>query len=145
MQPITSAKRLPPKTKRPLAEALRILVEEDIITATESEDISSIIDIRNQIGHSIHDLVSDISFKFRPRLHPKLYDYGAVDRLQRYRSKIELGMNKEFWLSVSPRELIFEQAAKTYEEELSRLRRRIARLQAKARRNRVVRLTRNQS
>lgn len=118
---------LPEGTKRPMEKAFQILVSKAIITEKESEDLQSIIKLRNQIGHKIHELVSDISAPKTLRMGDQIYDYFALDRFECYRDKISKGMMKHFVLSVSFRNRSFEQAEATYKEELNRLHKRIER------------------
>jgi len=123
----TGVQRLPPGTKKPMEKAFAILVHEGIINDDESQDLQKIIELRNKIGHTIHELVEDIS---APRMLGKrdpVYDYFALKRFERYRDKIEDGMGKHFVLELSFRNLSFEQAEATYKEELDRLRRTINR------------------
>lgn len=113
------------------------LVELGILTAEESEDIQSIISIRNDIGHRIHNLFCDISGpEFVPSTDPS-YDYRALQRLRAYRTKIERGMGKHFIQQLSFRDLSFEQAELTMLEELRRLDRRISK-QMEARRHQIT-------
>jgi hypothetical protein len=113
--------------KKIFKKAWAILVDEGIITEQDSNDIQRIIDVRNQIGHSIHDLVTDISAPWFKIDKDPLYDYFAVDRFEAYRKKISNGMSQSFVLEVGFREVVFEEAEKTYKEELSRLHKRIDR------------------
>lgn len=110
-----------------MEKAFEILVSREIITEKESEDLQSIINLRNQVGHTIHELVSDISAPQILRVRDQIYDYFALDRFERYRDKIFKGMMKHFVLEVSFRDLTFEQAEATYKEELNRLHKRIER------------------
>lgn len=119
--------RLPPGTKNIAKKAWSILVEEGVITQEESSDIQGIIDIRNQIGHSIHDLVNDISAPWYKRSADPVYDYFALERFEAYREKISEAMGKKFVLLIGLRELSFDEAEKTYKEELARLHKRISR------------------
>lgn len=128
---------LPDGTKRPMEKALQILVDKNVITEKESEDLQGIINLRNQVGHKIHELVSDISAPKTLRSNDQIYDYFALDRFERYRDKISKGMMKHFVLQVSFREISFEQAEATYKEELRRLHKRIER-QFEERKNSVA-------
>ena len=119
--------RLPNNTKRPMEKALAILVQDGVVTQNESEDIQAIIDIRNRIGHRIHELIQDVSAPGMLGLRDPVYDYFALERFERYREKISSGMSKSFVLQLDLLELSFEQAEATYKEELVRLRRRIDR------------------
>lgn len=118
---------LPEGTKRPMETAFQILVGKEIITEKEGEDLQNIINLRNQVGHKIHELVSDISAPKTLRGPDQIYDYFALDRFERYREKISKGMMKHFVLEVSFRDITFEQAEATYKEELLRLHKRIER------------------
>lgn len=118
---------LPEGSKRPMEKAFQILVGKEIITEKESEDLQGIINLRNQVGHKIHELLSDISAPKTLRVRDQIYDYFALDRFERYRDKISKGMTKHFVLEVNFRDLTFEQAEATYKEELSRLHKRIER------------------
>lgn len=119
--------RVPEGTRGPMQKALRVLVDESILTEEESQDLQTIVEFRNAIGHTVHKLVEDISAP--PELHPRLrgYDYGALDRFERYRGKIERGMTGKFMLKLDFRDVVFDQAEATYKEELARLRKRIDR------------------
>ncbi len=110
-----------------MEKACQILVDKEIITDKESEDLQDLIDLRNQVGHKIHELVSDISAPKRLGVRNQIYDYFALDRFERYREKISNGMMKHFALEVSFRDLTFEQAEAVYKEELNRLHKRIDR------------------
>ncbi|WFP51927.1 hypothetical protein PL263_07810 [Methylomonas sp. EFPC3] len=118
---------LPDGINRPMEKAFQILVEKEVITAKESEELQAIINLRNQVGHKIHELVSDISAPKTLRGNDHVYDYFALDRFERYREKISKGMMKHFVLQLSFRDLAFEQAEATYKEELRRLHKRIER------------------
>ena len=118
-------KRLPDGTKRPMEKALAILVTEGVLTKLESDDLQNVIALRNKIGHTIHELVEDISAPREIRRRNSIYDYFALKRFERYRAKISAGMMKCFVLSISFREVAFEQAEGAYKEELERLHKRI--------------------
>lgn len=107
--------------------AFQILVGRKIITEKESEDLQRIIYLRNQVGHNIHNLISDISSPKTLGIPDQIYDYFALDRFERYRDKISKGMMKHFALKIDSRDLVFEQAEATYKEELKRLHKRIER------------------
>ncbi len=120
-------KRIPPHSKDPMKKALLVLVSESIISEQEMQDIETIISIRNDIGHRIHQVVGDISFPDLFMGSLSAYDYFAVDRIENYRAKISEGMRGRFTHLLSLRELAFEQAEATYKEELGRLRKRMDR------------------
>lgn len=122
-----SPQPLPAGIKRPMEKALHVLVSKGIITAKENEDLQHIIEVRNQIGHKVHELVADISAPRTLGKHDQIYDYFALERFERYRDKIARGMMAHFVLQLSSREHAFEQAEATYKEELDRLRKRIDR------------------
>ncbi len=118
----TDKERLPSGTKKLFPKVWAKLVKEDIITEEESKDIQQIIDIRNQIGHSIHSLVLDISARQFIMSKNDVYDYYALERFEKYSDKIAKGMNRRYFLVIGIRELAFEEAERTYKEELCRLR-----------------------
>ena len=121
------SERLPERTRGPLQKALRVLVDESILTDEESQDLQTIVEIRNTVGHRVHELVEDISAPPDLRRRGRSFDYGALERFERYRRKIELGMMNKFVLQLDFRGVVFDQAEATYKEELARLRKRIDR------------------
>lgn len=125
--------RLPAGTRGPMEKALGILVAEAILTGAGSEDLQVIVELRNKVGHTIHELVEDISAPPGLRIRNPPYDYGALERFERYRRKIERGMMRKFVLQLDFRGVAFEQAEATYREELARLRKRIDRQHAERR------------
>lgn len=120
-------KELPEGAKKPLEKALTILVEKDILSEEESADIQEIHEIRNTIGHTLHSLVEDISSPDVQLAQRKAYDYGALDRIERYRRKVEKGLGESYVMLLFLSGVSFEQAELTYKEELTRLRNRINR------------------
>ncbi len=118
---------LPDGTKKIFKKVWEILVKEEIITEVASNDIQNIIALRNDIGHSIHDIVMDISGPDFLLQNKKAYDYYALERFERYREKISKGMQAKFVLEIGFRELSFEEAENTYKEELTRLHKKITR------------------
>lgn len=120
-------KELPEGAKRPLQKALNLLVSKGILSNEESEDIQEINEIRNTIGHSIHNLVNDITCPDTRLMECKEYDYHALTRLEAYREKIEKGLQKSHVMLISFDGVAFEQAELTYKEELSRLKKKIDR------------------
>ena len=121
------SEELPPGAKKPFQKALSILVEKKIISEVEILDLQEINEIRNTIGHSLHSLVIDISNPDHVLSDTKSYDYKALERLERYKEKIEKGMGQSHVMLLSFRDPAFEQAALTYKEELSRLKIKIDR------------------
>lgn len=121
------SKELPEGTKEPLKTALEILVEKQIISEDESADIQEINEIRNTIGHAVHNLLDDISYPGPCSPQRKVYDYSALDRLERYRAKIERELGESYVMLLSLSGVSFEQAELTYKEELARLKNRIDR------------------
>jgi hypothetical protein len=118
---------LPEGTKKIFKKVWAFLVKEGVITESESQDIQNIIDLRNDIGHSIHNTVMDISGPEFMLQNKKTYDYHALERFEQYREKISEGMRDKFALEIGFRELSFEEAENTYKEELSRLYKKITR------------------
>ena len=127
------AERIPAGTRGPLQRAFGILVAEAILTVEESNDLQAIVELRNKVGHTVHELVQDISAPPGLRSRSPPYDYDALARFERYRRKIERGMVSKFVLQLDFRGVVFEQAEATFKEELARLRKRIDRQYAERR------------
>jgi hypothetical protein len=132
---------LPVGCKKPFEVALDLLVAKNVIGSSEKTHLLEYARFRNRIGHEIYTLVADVSgpkYLSKPEC---VYDYHALNRLERLRDKISRGMMSEFVMSLSFEGLIFEQAELTYKEELSRLHKRIERQMA----DRSARLAPNNS
>ena len=122
----TDKKRLPEGTKKPLEQALAILVQKDVITDADSRDLQNIVAIRNKIGHRVHDLVKDITAPEIFSGRDPVYDYYALARFETHRDKISRGMAKHFILLMGD-DILFDRAEEAYKEELARLHKRIDR------------------
>lgn len=121
--------RLPPGTKGPLKKAFTILVNDNVLTQDESEEVQDLIGFRNDIAHRIHLLTSDIVNPSTPRdrlrrLEVK-YRYNAWRKFEHYRDKIERGLRSDYVLQPSFDTVFFKTADRTYKEELNRLRKKI--------------------
>ena len=119
--------RLPPGCKKPYEKALQILIDHGILSEIESKHLLEYANFRNTIGHDVHKLLQYITGSDSTNDMTCLYDYYALERLQRYRKKISDGMMRGFVNEIGFAELIFEQAELTYKEELERLDRKIRR------------------
>jgi hypothetical protein len=132
------SERLPAGTRSPMQKAFRVLVDEAIITEVESEDLLTIVELRNKVGHTVHELVEDISAPPSLRKRDHSYDYSALERFERYRRRIERGMMSKFVLQLDFRGVVFEQAEATFKEELARLLKRIDRQYAERRNSAAI-------
>jgi uncharacterized protein YutE (UPF0331/DUF86 family) len=108
-----------------------ILVRDGILTEAEKNEIEHIVDYRNEIAHRIQELTYDlgqtrITRSYRHYYGTK-YRYDVLQKLKYFWQKIENDLGKKYVTSLSFDALLFEPAQKTYEEELSRLHRKIAR------------------
>lgn len=102
-----------PKTKEPkeskkIKLARAVLVSEGVINQAESEELRSLLDYRNTIGHEIHKLTVDVgAYSGLTRRDPKslkpipTYDYSAAKRAKQLRQAIIVGMAGKFTLSLS--------------------------------------------
>lgn len=123
--------RLPPGSRRPLVTAFRILVDDGVLTQSESDEVQDLIAFRNDVAHRIHQLTSDVVHPgdSRDRFHrlEVKYRYNAWRKFEHFRRKIERGLRSDFILPLSFDSVFFENADRTYKEELNRLRKRIDR------------------
>lgn len=127
-----TAAQLPDGIKDLHKKAWKVLVRDNIITETEREDVEQLIEYRNVIAHQVHHLTSDVG-EFAEGIHPK-YKPDALASLAKYRKKIIDRLAGRYVLSLSFRGLLFQTAEKTYKEELKRLRRKVGKQVAKAKR-----------
>ncbi len=123
-----------PKTKegKKLELARAVLVSEDVIDQAESDELKELVDYRNIIGHTIHDLTVDVgAYSDLTRRDPEtfkpmpVYDYTAAKRAKVLRQKVMTGMMKKFMMWSSFDFLAFEAAEKTYVAEIERLKKRV--------------------
>jgi hypothetical protein len=121
--------RIPNNAKKKYELAWQILVEDRILSKDESAEIQRLIDYRNEIAHRIHDLTCDLSRYpgLRDHAGESRYDYTAIEKLKRFREKIERGLRSRYVMMLSYRSLLFEDAERTYQEELHRLDKKIRR------------------
>lgn len=126
--------RIPTGTKKPYEKAWSILVDEGILTQDESAEVQRLIDYRNDIGHRIHLLVSDLSRDPAARNYSKwtgiTYDDQALKKLKSYKEKIVVGLQSKYAVPLLPDEILFEAAEKSYNHELRRLDKKIMRQMA---------------
>lgn len=117
-------------TKKPLQKALKILLEENILTETETQEIEHLIDYRNDIAHHIEQLTQDIRHPDEPFdslqfLRPK-YNYDIPQKLQFYIRKIEKGFQSHYYVvNISLDTYFFQHTEQTYMEEIGRLHKKI--------------------
>lgn len=125
-----------PKEKgegKKLEIARRLLVDERVISQTESDEFLELVDYRNTVAHRVQRLTADVgAYSDLADLDPKTfqpipqYDYSAVKRIKQLRRKISDGMTKKFVLPVSFNELQFEAAERTYVMEIERLHKQVS-------------------
>lgn len=128
--------RVPKGARNATEKALRALVDDGAITASDKDEIVGLIDYRNAIGHRVHNLVADLSSErlarevgmFAPeRLRP--FDYEAVDNLRRLSRKLSETFRTHYYaMTYSTNALIFEGIERTMLDEIKRLKRKITRL-----------------
>lgn len=133
LRPATQ-QRLPTGTKQLHAKAFQILVADGILNDSESTEIQQLVDFRNVIAHSVHDLTADLSRESIADDYAEFknvkYNYDAPRKLKRYRELISERARSKYVLSLSLEPLLFEAADRTYEQELRRLKSKIKRLLA---------------
>src|SRR5581483_7052628 len=114
-----------------LKEVFKHLVNERLITKSESTDLQDLLQHRNKIAHDVQSLIGDIeipgrNYRFRNLLKLQ-YDYQALERIKRWENELEMRLSKNYWLSASYNTLLFEAADLAYGKELATLKRRIDR------------------
>ncbi|KSR46051.1 hypothetical protein [Pseudomonas aeruginosa] len=138
-----------PKTKegKKLDLARAVLLSEGVIDQAESDELKELIDYRNTIGHTVHDLTVDVgAYSHLTKQDAKTfepipdYDYTAAKRAKRLRQKVMNGMSDKFMMRASFDFLAFEAAERTYVAEIERLKKRVNKGIEKA--NRVIAETR---
>jgi hypothetical protein len=132
-----SQPRIPKGAKNKYKKAWSALVADGVLTQAESDEIQRLLDYRNDIGHRIHELTYDLSrepiaeeyVRFRNDMPFKIakYDYQARSQIKYYRDKIYREIGLKYITVISFDSLLFEAAAKTYEQELRQLDRKIVR------------------
>ena len=120
--------RVPSKAKDKLNKCLGILVADGVFTRSEQQEIISLINFRNHIGHEIHKLVADLSSSRYARERIEFgaslptYDHDAMERLQRLRKRMRRAYTKHHYVHViSLNKLLFDAAEKTFIKEIARL------------------------
>ncbi len=113
-------------TKVSQRQAWTFLVNDEIISQAEHEDIRQIIDYRNTIAHELYQLTCDLSREPLAKDHSEFaetkYNYGLLAKLKLYRSKISHVIAEKYYiLSPSFQSAVFESTEKTYRQELRRL------------------------
>jgi hypothetical protein len=126
-------RRIPDGTKKLYEKAWSALVNDGILTQTESDEVQRLVDYRNDIGHRIHLLTCDLSRSPAAESYLRWggkavkYDYDVLKRLKYFREKIMRGIQSKYITSASPDYMLFEAAEKTYQYELRRLVRKVTR------------------
>jgi hypothetical protein len=131
-----ASERAPPGTGKTVDKALNALVADKAITAAQKREIVELIDYRNVIGHQMHTLFADLSsdrFAREMAAHApswqKKYNYSAVRRLRQFHELLDsLYLTHHYVVTLSYNRPAFRSAEKTFETEIKRLNRKIARL-----------------
>ncbi|EGR2914540.1 hypothetical protein DLH88_24900 [Vibrio parahaemolyticus] len=118
------------KKKKVMPQVWKRIIDDNILNTTEVEDLKSIIDKRNTIAHEVHkftrDLHSELKEYTKTHHFEAEYDYGALERLLKYKVRIESKWKGIFELSF--RSLDFELADQFYKSENTYLRHKINKL-----------------
>nr|WP_321361389.1 hypothetical protein [uncultured Hyphomonas sp.] len=133
LKPAETIERLPPGTKKPLEKAIKIWIDEKLISEKEAEDIKRLVDYRNDIAHRMHLLHADLS---KYRWVKDRQKYGPQDKVQ-YDSDAAVEMEALLCLlndrlraasrilTLNPNALLFDAAEKSLKQELKSLRLKI--------------------
>jgi hypothetical protein len=108
--------RINSETKNKFKVATATLVADGILTKEENEELTKLVNFRNEIAHSIHDLTFDVSRGTYARgaleVSEMKYDYGALKRIRVYYDEILNRMHKArgYVFMLSMNRLLFESA-----------------------------------
>jgi hypothetical protein len=117
--------------KKEFEQAVDGLVSEKILTETESREIQSLIDHRNDIAHRIHHLMADVNRDWYIRADAKTagiaYKYSTQHRLRFYQDELLSRFTKAGWILLVgiDSNVHFAAPRKTFESELKRLGKKI--------------------
>ncbi len=118
-----------PHGKKLVERAWRIVVEEGILAASESEEIQTLIGYRDKIAHKIflmtYDLSNDSYARDVLNFDGVHYDYSALNRVREIQAKVSLGFQKKFVMLASLDHVMFADQEHAYNHELNLLARRI--------------------
>lgn len=121
--------RIPEGTSKVYKKAWAALVEDGVITHEESKEIRKLIDYRNAIAHAMHDVTGDVSTD--PVVmgivenSGSRYNSEALDRVRQLRKKVLGRLSKVYVVTLGSDNLLFSAAQQTYEDELTRLKKRV--------------------
>ncbi|MBL6432031.1 MAG: hypothetical protein HPM95_16410 [Alphaproteobacteria bacterium] len=136
LKPGSVQERVPKGTKKPVEKALNALLQDGAITDKEKSEIKALVDYRNTIGHRPYELFADLSDNPIMRKICNLgssrienFDYGAVERLQYFRRKLnQLYKKHHYPIRLSSNDLMFKGAERAFLAEIESLKRTIRRL-----------------
>lgn len=115
-----------------MEEIWNFLVAEDILTREECDEVSNLIEYRNDIAHRVHLLTIDLGHPHMRDILDKKYNYEALHRLRALAKKITKGFQGKFVMRAGLSGAYFEATEVAMEYELGKLHKQIVRL-AKAR------------
>jgi hypothetical protein len=107
-----------------------ILVSEQVISQTDGEELLSLLDYGNAIGHGLPQLMADIGsfpalIQFRPGGGPP-NDYAPVLRLKAMRKRVLQRMKQRFVPPNSLDVMHFENAEQVFQKEIARFKKRVS-------------------
>ncbi|WP_351088886.1 hypothetical protein [Shewanella sp. S1-49-MNA-CIBAN-0167] len=124
--------RFPDNTKKIYKKLWKLLVTENILSTEEKDDIESIIDYRNDIAHSIEELVFDLNVDSYSKSHVKFagkkYEHGVLERLKKYKELMYKRFSGKYVFEINMNSVLFAQAERTYLIELAKIDKKIRRL-----------------
>jgi len=131
----TPPPRVTDTTPRALQKALKIMVQDGVLTREDKAEIGKLIAYRNYIAHQVDDLVIDLSPGRRARDYAEFikgkgiaYSYTAVERLKHYRILLHRRAGRKYVMRYGHSALSFAAIERALSADLKRLRRRIDRL-----------------
>jgi hypothetical protein len=135
--------RIVAETKKKFRRAVKALVEDATISQAEADEIRKLVDVRNDVAHSIHLLTHDVSrdswVRQSREFINKNYDYKALGRLRHFCKTLPDRMGSKYVHVTSMNSLLFRAAENTYDAELKRLD-RVIRKQLEVRKKKIARI-----
>jgi hypothetical protein len=126
---VRTTPRITAQSSKKFLRAVAALVEDGVVSEQERDDITALVNFRNEIAHNIQTLTIDVSrdpyARSMQQFRESSYDYGALKRIKALHNDLDRRMQSKYVHVLSMQRYTFRAAEKTYEAELKRLRKKI--------------------